>query len=97
MTRPCQSMPLAALIGLSSLGLVMDPDSAFAEASSLTSMVQAYCLAAFQQEMWQAGKVAPKGMADFACRCVVDRLTEGTSLSLARNYCRESTARRYSM
>lgn len=66
-----------------------------ARASTMGSMVQAYCLAAVEEEITKAGKVAPQGMAAFACRCVVDRLTEGTSLLSARSYCRESTARRY--
>ena len=66
-------------------------------ASGIGSMVQAYCLAAFQEEMEQAGKVPPEGMAAYACRCVVDRISEGTSLHSARAYCRASTARRYPM
>lgn len=93
MSQARRSIPLAVLMGIAGLTLAGDPG----RASGLAPMVQAYCLAAFQQEMWQAGKVAPVGMADFACRCVVDRLTEGTSLPSARTYCRESTARRYSM
>jgi hypothetical protein len=68
-----------------------------ARASGMGSMVQAYCLAAVEEEMTRAGKVAPQGMAAFACRCVMDRLTEGTSLGSARTSCRESTARRYAL
>lgn len=68
-----------------------------ARASGMGAIVQAYCLAAVEQEMTQAGRVAPQGMAAYACRCVVDRLTEGTSLQSARSYCRESTARRYAL
>lgn len=68
-----------------------------ARASGMGSIVQAYCLAAVEEEMTKAGKVAPQGMAAFACRCVMDRLTEGTSLGSARTFCRESTARRYAL
>jgi hypothetical protein len=93
MSQARRSISLAVFIGIAGLSLAGGPG----RASGLAPMVQAYCLAAFQDEMWQAGKVAPTGMADFACRCVVDRLTEGTSLTSARSYCRESTARRYSM
>jgi hypothetical protein len=93
MSQARRSISLAVFIGIAGLSLAAGPG----RASGLAPMVQAYCLAAFQDEMWQAGKVAPTGMADFACRCVVDRLTEGTSLTSARSYCRESTARRYSM
>lgn len=93
MSQARHTIPLAVLMGIAGLGMACGPG----RAAGLAPMVQAYCLAAFKQEMWQAGKVAPVGMADFACRCVVDRLTEGTSLTSARSYCRESTARRYSM
>jgi len=68
-----------------------------ARGSGMGSMVQAYCLAAVEEEMTKAGKVAPQGMAAYACRCVVDRLTQGTSLVSARSYCKESTARRYAL
>ncbi|MFM7170729.1 MAG: hypothetical protein ACKOYH_07770 [Cyanobium sp.] len=68
-----------------------------AGALEMGSMVQAYCLAAVEQEMTQAGRVPPQGMADYACRCVVNQLTKGTSLHSARTYCRESTARRYAL
>ncbi|MEB3257547.1 MAG: hypothetical protein VKN83_04410 [Cyanobacteriota bacterium] len=68
-----------------------------ARASEMGSIVQAYCLAAVEEEMTKAGKVAPQGMAAYACRCVVDRLTQGTSLGSARSYCKESTARRYAL
>jgi len=81
------------LVMTASLGLASEP----VRASGLGSIVQAYCLAAIQQEMSQAGKVPPEGMAAYACRCVVDRITEGTSLPSARSYCRESTARRYAL
>lgn len=76
---------------------VLSQSAGGARASGLGSIVQAYCLAAVQQEISQTGKVAPEGMAAYACRCVVDRLTEGTSLLSARSFCRESTARRYSL
>lgn len=65
--------------------------------ANIDAVVQAYCLVAFEQEMAQSGKVAPAGMADYACRCMVDRLTQGTSIDSARSACRASTARRYSL
>jgi hypothetical protein len=83
----------AALLAFALAGQAFTPG----QASGLGSIVQTYCLAAFQEEMSQAGKVPPEGMAAYACRCVVDRLTEGTSLSSARSFCRASTARRYSL
>lgn len=86
--------PRPVLLGLVFLATVLG-QGAPARASGFGATVESYCLAAFQQEMAQAGKVAPEGMAAYACRCVVDRITEGTSLSTARSSCRESTARRY--
>lgn len=90
MTWPRLSLQWVLLFGT----LLLQPPSP-AKASGLGSIVQAYCLAAFQQEISQAGKTAPEGMAAYACSCVVDRLSEGTSLHSARSYCRESTARRF--
>lgn len=87
--------PISCAVLVVSAGLALTTSPA--KASGLGSMVQAYCLAAVQQEMSQAGKVPPEGMAAYACRCVVDRISEGTSLSSARSFCRESTARRYSL
>ena len=93
MSLPRLSLSCAVLVVTAALGSVSQP----ARSSGLGSIVQAYCLAAFQQEMEQAGKVAPAGMAAYACRCVVDRLTQGMSVDSARSSCRASTARRYSL
>jgi hypothetical protein len=90
MSRSRPVLTRAMVVGTSLLGLLAAP----VRATSIGSMVQAYCLAAVQQELAQAGKVPPEGMAMFACRCVVDRLSQGTSLEMARSACRESTARR---
>jgi hypothetical protein len=68
-----------------------------ARASGLEAIVEATCLAAVEQELSQSGKVPPAGMADYACRCVVDRLGEGMSVASARTTCRASTARRYAL
>ncbi len=68
-----------------------------ANSSNLGSIVQTYCQVAVEQEVAQSGKVAPAGMADYACRCVVDRLSQGMTVDLARSSCKASTARRYSL
>lgn len=92
MTIPPRPFVLSVVVVATVLG-----QAATARASGFGAIVQSYCLAAFQQEMAQAGKVAPEGMAAYACRCVVDRITEGISLPTARSSCRESTARRYAL
>jgi hypothetical protein len=53
------------------------------------------CLTAFESEMSQAGKVAPEGMAGFACRCVADRIMKGSGVEVARKECRLATMRRF--
>lgn len=59
------------------------------------SIVRAFCLSAFENEMSQAGKTAPQGMANFACSCVEERLSGGSTLESAKRDCRQATARRY--
>lgn len=63
--------------------------------ASMGSIVRAFCLSAFENEMSQAGKTAPQGMADFACSCVEERLRSGSTLESAKRDCRQATARRY--
>jgi hypothetical protein len=93
MSRPRCLLAAGWLLAGSLLGLAALP----ARSADLDSIVQAYCLLAVEQEIAQSGRVAPAGMADYACRCVRDLLTRGESLSAARSSCRASTARRYSL
>lgn len=59
------------------------------------AIVRAFCLSAFENEMSQAGKTPPQGMANFACSCVEERLLSGNALESAKRDCRQATARRY--
>ena len=59
------------------------------------AIVQAMCLTAFESEMSQAGKVAPEGMAGFACRCVADRIMQGRGVEESRKECRHATRQRF--
>jgi hypothetical protein len=83
----------AGLLAGAVLALPVGP----ARASGLEALVQATCLAAVEQELAQSGKEPPAGLADYACRCVVDRLVEGMSVASARSTCRASTARRFAL
>jgi hypothetical protein len=65
--------------------------------AGIGEIVKTFCLSAFENEMTQAGKSAPAGMAHYACDCVADRITSGSSLEMARSSCREATARRYAL
>lgn len=89
--------PFPLIRALLVAGALVSQVAAPARGADLDAMVQSYCLVAFEQEMAQSGRVPLPGMASFACRCVVNRLTQGTSIELARSACKESTARRYSL
>ena len=64
-------------------------------AEGVGAIVQAMCLTAFESEMSQAGKVAPEGMAGFACRCVADRIMQGRGVEESRKECRLATRQRF--
>jgi len=94
---PLAVLPLAALpLGAQPLGA--KPLAALpleARAEGFGAIVQAMCLTAFQSEMSQAGKVAPEGMAGFACRCVANRIVKGSGVEEARRECRLATMQRF--
>jgi hypothetical protein len=88
------------LVALATAGAITTGPGALpagATSGGLGEMVRSFCLSAFQSEMAQAGKTPPAGMASFACSCVADRITAGSSLDTARGSCREETARRFSI
>lgn len=80
------SFTLAPMVALGGQG---------ARAGGMGEIVMAVCLSAFENEMAQAGKRPPAGMANYACSCVVGQISSGQSLEEARNSCRNATARRY--
>ena len=84
---PLGTFPLGAqFLGAMPLG---------ARAEGVGAIVQAMCLTAFESEMSQAGKVAPEGMAGFACRCVADRIMQGRGVEESRKECRLATRQRF--
>lgn len=66
-----------------------------ARSRGMGEIVMAVCLSAFENEMAQAGKRPPAGMANYACSCVVGQISSGLSIDDARTSCRSATARRY--
>lgn len=88
-------------LGWLSLGLVAlaapGPAGGPAAAASgpILEVVRSFCLSAFETELAQSGKKAPAGMAHYACSCVADRITSGSSIALARSSCRDATSKRY--
>jgi hypothetical protein len=89
---PLGALPLGVLpVGSQVLGaLPLGP-----RVEGFGAIVQAMCLTAFESEMSRAGKVAPEGMAGFACRCVTDRIMQGRGVEEARKECRQATIQRF--
>jgi hypothetical protein len=89
---PLGALPLGVLpVGSQVLGaLPLGP-----RGEGFGAIVQAMCLTAFESEMSRAGKVAPEGMAGFACRCVTDRIMQGRGVEEARKECRQATIQRF--
>ena len=82
-----QSTGLA--LGVAVVAAITLVPAAPAKASGkLGEIVRAFCLSAFQNELSQAGKTAPAGMASYACDCVADRISTGSSIEAARSDCR---------
>ena len=91
------ALPLGAL-PLGAMPLAAKPPAGLppgARAEGVRAIVQAMCLTAFESEMSQAGKVAPEGMAGFACRCVAERIMKGNGVEVARKECRLATMQRF--
>ncbi|MEA5414403.1 hypothetical protein [Synechococcus sp. BA-132 BA5] len=76
---------------------VVAPTGGPAEAASgpILEVVRSFCLSAFETELAQSGKKAPDGMANYACSCVADRITSGSSIASARSSCKDATSKRY--
>lgn len=87
----------AGLIGALMALAVLGPIERRAEAGSgpILEVVRSFCLSAFETELAQSGKKAPDGMANFACSCVADRISSGSSLASARSGCRAATVKRF--
>ena len=61
-------------------------------AGNMQEVITSICLAGFNSEMEAAGKIYNKAMGDFACKCFVQRVSNGYSLIQARDLCKESTS-----
>ncbi|MCS5691859.1 hypothetical protein NZK33_07650 [Cyanobium sp. FGCU-6] len=57
--------------------------------------VMAFCQAGFMAAMTAASRTPPSGMADFTCRCFVDRVRAGRSIDDATAVCRAQAAARF--
>ena len=90
------AMPLGlilSLVALAAPGLL--ERKAEAGSGPIIEVVRSFCLSAFETELAQSGKTAPDGMANFACSCVADRISSGSSIASARSSCKAATAKLY--
>ena len=88
-----RSLPYLLLLSLPLLAWPVAP--AAASSGRIGEIVMSVCLSAFESEMAQAGKRPPAGMANYACSCVVNKISNGLSIDTARSDCRIATVRRY--
>ena len=88
-------LPAAALIAALAVAAPTVLERPALAGGAMGSIVRAFCLSAFENEMSLAGKTPPQGMASFACDCVEERLRSGGTIDSAKTDCRQATARRY--
>jgi hypothetical protein len=91
--QPGQAGLILGLAALAAFGSL--ERRAEATSAPILEVVRSICLSAFETELAQTGKKAPDGMASFACNCVADRISSGSSIASARSTCRDATAKRY--
>ncbi|MCP9931779.1 hypothetical protein KBY82_13415 [Cyanobium sp. AMD-g] len=82
-----------SLVALAAFGPAGGPTQA--ASGPIIEVVRSICLSAFETELAQSGKKAPDGMANYACSCVADRITSGSSIASARSSCKDATSKRY--
>jgi hypothetical protein len=90
---PGQAGLIVSLVALATFGSL--ERRAEAASGPILEVVCSFCLSAFETELAQSGKKAPDGMASYACNCVADRISSGSSIASARSSCRDATVKRY--
>ena len=60
-----------------------------AKANMMDQMVMHYCSKDMQEEISKAGKIAPTGMIEATCTCVVQRLKARDSIEQAKSFCKD--------
>jgi hypothetical protein len=90
---PGQAGLILGLVALAAFGSL--ESRAEAASGPILEVVRSICLSAFETELAQSGKKAPDGMASYACNCVADRISSGSSIASARSSCRDATSKRY--
>ena len=90
------AMPLGLILSLVALAVPgLLERKAEAGSGPIIEVVRSFCLSAFETELAQSGKTAPDGMANYACSCVADRISSGSSIASARSNCKAATAKLY--
>ena len=60
-----------------------------AKANMMDQMVMHYCSKDMQEEISKAGKIAPTGMIEATCTCVVQRLKARDTIEQAKSFCKD--------
>ena len=55
------------------------------------------CLAGFRSEMTESNFIPPPGMGDFTCKCFLDEIKAGASISSAQSTCKEIASEKYNL
>lgn len=66
-----------------------------ARAAVDSATVMSLCLEGFETAMAAAGKTPPPGMGAYTCRCFLQQVQKGASISQARSTCRNQAASRF--
>jgi hypothetical protein len=86
------SAPLVLGLSLGSFGwLPLKAEPAAAD----STVIQQFCIAAFNSAFARAGKTPPQGMGAFTCDCLDQRIREGDDLGSARETCTMEASRRF--
>jgi len=86
--RPARILP----IGLLCLGLAgLVPSS---RGISVSEVVKAFCLSAYQADLQKAGKSVPPAQLDRTCGCVGERVAQGSDVEDAHAVCGRPQAQR---
>ncbi|HGY5548520.1 MAG: hypothetical protein AB8A30_04430 [Prochlorococcus sp.] len=85
------------LISLGSVLLGMSAPQGLAQSSEEGNLIKMICLMNFKIAMADAGKLPPKGMGQFTCKCFMNQVNAGASISTAQSICKTKAAARYNL
>ncbi len=75
--------------------LVAAVPSLASDAAFNNKLIRQMCLASFDSAMSHAGKVPPKGMADYTCDCFLQKMEEGAGIGESQQTCKQAAALKF--